>query len=169
MIERKAIFSDDRRYRYRLERRWSDEPGTATWVMLNPSTADDEKDDPTIRRCIGFSSRERCGRLVVVNLYGLVTPDPSLLFAPPAPGGPRLDLMGENLAYLKQAVKGAELYRLIVAWGALGSTVPGIRVTAKWLASAGAQCLGLTKSGHPRYPLYLRMTEPLEPFTGQLR
>lgn len=154
-MERSAIISEDLRYRYRLERRWADAGARATWVMLNPSVANGERDDPTIRACIRFSQREGCGSLVVVNLFGMIATYPSVLLV-------ATDPMGHNQAYLKQAVDEAEL--LIVAWGANGRNVPGVGVTARWLARSGAKCLGVTRDGHPRHPLYLRKDTPLRPF-----
>ena len=68
MADTGATLSPCGRYRYRLTRRWGD-GGAVAFVMLNPSTADAEKDDPTIRRCIGFAREWRFGRLIVVNLF----------------------------------------------------------------------------------------------------
>ena len=70
MAHMSAIISPCGRYRYRLDRRWGD-GRTMGFIMLNPSTADAENDDPTIRRCIGFAKREGCDAIAVVNLYAL--------------------------------------------------------------------------------------------------
>lgn len=76
---RGAVISDDGRYRYRLWRTWAPELPRMAWIMLNPSTADAEVDDPTIRRCVGFAKREGCGGIEVVNLYAYRSTDPSVL------------------------------------------------------------------------------------------
>ena len=75
-----AVLSECGLYRYRLDRRWADGP-TCGFIMLNPSTADAEVDDPTIRRCIGFAKREACGALIVVNIYPLRATKPADLWA----------------------------------------------------------------------------------------
>lgn len=75
--EQSATISECGRYRYRLTRRFADGP-CATFVMLNPSTADETIDDPTIRRCRNFAIREGCGGLVVVNLFAYRATDPRL-------------------------------------------------------------------------------------------
>lgn len=69
-VQRHAELSSDRLYRYRLSRIWADGP-RATFVMLNPSTADENKDDPTLRRCMGFARQWGLGGLSIVNLYAL--------------------------------------------------------------------------------------------------
>ena len=77
-VHRTALFSRDRRYRYRLGRRWGD--GAAVcFVLLNPSTADETREDPTVRRCIGFAGSLGYGALEVVNLYAYVATDPAEL------------------------------------------------------------------------------------------
>ena len=77
-MHRTALFSRDRRFRYRLGRRWGD--GAAVcFVLLNPSTADETREDPTVRRCIGFARSLGYGALEVVNLYAYVATDPAEL------------------------------------------------------------------------------------------
>jgi hypothetical protein len=77
-VHRTALFSRDRRFRYRLGRRWGD--GAAVcFVLLNPSTADETREDRTVRRCIGFARGRGYGALEVVNLYAYVATDPAEL------------------------------------------------------------------------------------------
>jgi hypothetical protein len=66
-----AVFSPDKAYRYRLQRTWGDSGRHATWIMLNPSTADAMEDDPTIRRCTAFTKAWGLDGLVAVNLFAL--------------------------------------------------------------------------------------------------
>lgn len=144
-IERTASYSRDRRYRYALGRRWGVGP-VLTWVMLNPSTADHRRDDPTIRRCTGFARAWGFGGLRVVNLFALRTPDPRLLVAAEDPVGPGADRV------LRRALRSSDA--VIAAWG---NPPPPLRRRAdevrRWLPG-GAWCLGLTARGEPRHPLY---------------
>lgn len=145
---RSAILSPCGTYRYELTRRWSDRP-LAGWVMPNPSTADAEVDDPTIRRCVGFAKAWGFGGIVVRNLYALRATDPAELRAHPEPIGP------DNAEHLVRAAKDA---LTICAWGAHGARDDRSRHVAALLEAAGAdlRCLALTADGQPRHPLYLR-------------
>jgi hypothetical protein len=156
VVRRRAVFDQARTYRYLLEHRWADGPAMV-FVMLNPSTADANADDPTIRRAVGFARRERCGALVVVNLFALRTTDPSVLSAHPDPVGP------DNDWVLRDTVRcGAPV---VAAWGAHGALLGRAAAVARLLEPCRPLCLGLTASGHPRHPLYLPATAPLAPFT----
>lgn len=146
-----ADLSDDGRYRYRLTRRWADGDAWATFVMLNPSTADATEDDPTIRRCVSFAKREGCSALQVVNLFAYRATDPRELKRVADPVGP------DNDAWLSRAL-GTPALR-IAAWGAHGR--PDRVVVVKSFAVPGLHALGVTKDGHPRHPLYLRADAPL--------
>jgi hypothetical protein len=152
-LDRGALLADGGRYRYWLTRRWA--PGSpATFVMLNPSTADDQADDPTIRRCIGFARRWGYGALHVVNLYALRATHPTALAGAVDPVGP------DNDHWLTTAATNARLTNtlLIAAWGAHPRTP---RRVAHVLALPGMQrlhALGRTRTGAPRHPLYLPTT-----------
>ncbi len=141
------------KYRYRLDRRWSEGP-TACFVMLNPSTADADVDDPTIRRCIGFAKREGCGALAVINLFPYRATKPKDLWAVPdfvrSAGFADVDIVND-------ALKSADL--IIAAWGAVELTK--VVAATNHLRTLGAKCLGKTKDGHPRHPLYVRGDAPL--------
>ena len=145
-VERSASFSRDRRYRYDLGRRWG-EGATLTWVMLNPSLADERRDDPTIRRCTSFSQAWGFGALRVVNLFALRTPDPrALLGAGDAlgPGGARS---------LRGALRDADA--VVAAWGNVHPRLSGRAEEVCRLLPAEAMCLGVTGRGEPRHPLYV--------------
>lgn len=117
------------------------------WVMLNPSTADADDDDPTIRRCIGFAKSWKCGGIVVRNLFALRAADPSELDRHPDPVGP------ENDAYLSRC--GCECMT-VLAWGARGGDRG--RAVLETLAGRGINLfqLAATEEGQPRHPLYLK-------------
>jgi len=76
IIEQGAVFSPDRVYRYRLDRRWA-AGGRVVWVMLNPSDADETRTDPTATRCRNFSEDWGYGAMTIVNPFALVATDPA--------------------------------------------------------------------------------------------
>ena len=140
-----AIFSSDGTYRYRLRRTWNAEKPTLAFLMLNPSTADESKDDPTIRRCLGYANEWDYGTLLVGNLFALRSTDPSRLREHPEPVGP------ENDRHLSGITENAN--KVIAAWGTSGALHDrGVEV-AKMLDEALA-ALDTTKEGHPNHPLY---------------
>jgi len=133
----------------------------ALFVMLNPSTADAMEDDPTIRRCKGFARAWDCRHLEVVNLYALRTPSPRVLFARQAGGE---DVVGPgNDEAIGTACRRADI--VVAAWGAFAEHA---RVAAVLQLAAAAQkrllCLGVTKLGAPRHPLYVRAEQAPQPW-----
>lgn len=160
-----ARFSPDGLYRYTLGRRWSPDPtaGAAVFVMLNPSTADAQQDDPTIRRCIGFAKAFGCGGLHVVNLYAFRATRPADLWKADFPVG------AENDAILGETFRAAaeEDRPVIAAWGA--NAQPARAGFIAGLARSQGlvlHALGTTKSGAPRHPLYLPATSVPTPWEG---
>jgi hypothetical protein len=156
-----AVFDRGRTYRYLLTRVWDTGRPLIVYVMLNPSTADALKADPTIRRCTGFARRERAGGLVVVNLFALRATNPQRLRDHEAPVGPCND------AFIRQAVR-VSGGRVVAAWGAAGVEHGRDRQVLTMLhrARASVQCLGVTATGQPRHPLYLAGDVPLRPYAG---
>lgn len=162
-----AEVSPDGRYRYWLTRTWNtigearpDDGRRVCWVMLNPSTADAYVDDPTIRRCIGFSDSWGYRNLVVVNAFALRATDPKELVSAIDPWGPDNDL------YIDYWVAASTL--VVAAWG--GSypkrssiCIRHVGALQDRLRDAGAQCLGKTKANDPKHPLYLAATTKVEP------
>lgn len=145
-IESSAKMSECGAYRYVLERHWRPELGSVNFIMLNPSTADANQDDPTIRRCIGFARAWGYGGLIVTNLFALRATDPKEMKAHAEPVGPRNDF------WLKTIAHNATL--MVAAWGAHGAHLGRADEVRSWLDSL--QCLGTTKGGFPRHPLYLK-------------
>lgn len=142
-----AVFSPCRTWRYRLTRDVAPltGKGVCTFVGLNPSTADETADDPTIRRCIRFARDWGFARLVMVNLYGFRATDPAELTHAADPIGP------ENDHYLALAFSTSDL--TVAAWGTKASPERAAAVLA--IPPPPRVCLGLTKHGAPRHPLYV--------------
>lgn len=156
-----ASLSPDGQYRYRLWRHWDLDAPIMRWVMLNPSTADAAVDDPTIRRCIGFARREHCGGIEVVNLYALRATNPAELSRHPTPEGP------DNAKAWRAAWDEHPDAMVVAAWGAhKRGRLPASKAPVyalRWAErSRDWRCLGRTKSGAPRHPLFVRADQPLE-------
>ena len=164
-----ANLSECGRYRFMLRRWWDGRTGGSLrggvcWIMLNPSTADGDKDDPTIRKCVGFSSQWGYRSLVVVNLFALRATNPNVVrdaLRGCESAIEALEVTGglTNARAIADAMFESEL--IVAAWGAppwaasLGREVgktPGVEV----------KCLGRTKSGAPRHPLFVAYKTPLE-------
>lgn len=144
-----ALFSRDRRYRYRLWRRWDPSLPAVAFCMLNPSTADESADDPTIRRCIGFARDWGYGGVEIVNIFGLRATEPRALRAARDPIGRANDLHVVEAAQRSAAV--------VIAWGVNGVLHSRGAAALRLLSPrAPLLALGWTRVGEPRHPLYLR-------------
>lgn len=140
-----AIISDDGEYRYKLWRTFDVAKPTIAFIMLNPSTADETADDPTIRRCIGYARQWGYGKLIVGNLFAVRETDPAKLYDYFDPIGP------ENDEYLREICDEAD--EVVAAWGTDGSIGDrGDHVVSD--LDADLKALGTTKEGHPVHPLY---------------
>lgn len=149
-----AVFNKARTHRYLLTRRWA--PGDPlVFVMLNPSTADALADDPTIRRCIGYARRESAAGIVVLNLFAARATDPRALTSHRDPVG------ASNDAFL---ARHAARRRVIAAWGTHGRLHGRDAAVTATLGRVGTSlvCLGLTRDGLPRHPLYTGRDAPLK-------
>ena len=156
-IKRAAAISDCEQYRYGLYRSWG-WGDHLRFVMLNPSTADGEVDDPTIRRCMGFAWSLGFDGLSVFNLYAFRATKPADLWRAEEPtGGQRNDDL------LRELLRQAKAVPVIAAWG-----VNAKPERVDWLmslrGSEHVKALGVTKSGAPRHPLYLRADATPEPW-----
>ena len=144
-------------YRYSLWREWCANSPRVAFIMLNPSTADDQKDDPTIRRCIGFAYAWGFGALEVVNLFAYRATNSRKLLRVDDPVG------AENDDYIMQAVERCSY--VVVAWGTKGVLLDRDRQVIRLLAGwRHVRCLGVTKNGHPKHPLYVRRNTKLVAF-----
>jgi hypothetical protein len=154
-----ATFSDDMKYRYRLWRHWDDNIQAVLFILLNPSTADEWKDDPTVARCVKRARNMGFGGIEVCNLYGLRATDPSELYvAGVDPVGP------ENLSEINIAATMCSA--VICGWGTHGEKVlkDWPVIVRRVLRDHGAvMALGFNDGGSPKHPLYLRdNVEPVE-------
>jgi hypothetical protein len=156
-IRTSADISACGRYRYRLTRHWDLDVRPLTFVLLNPSTADASVNDATVRRCMGLARREGAGGILVVNLYAFRSTSPRHLPLCPDADGP------ENVHYLEEVAEASRCTSspIVCGWGTRGGD-RGASIAA-WMLRKGAHlvCLGLTGSGHPRHPLYVRSDQPL--------
>lgn len=152
-----AVFSPCRRYRYALSRQLdSTGRGTCAFIMLNPSTADASRDDPTIRRCMGFARGWGYHRLEVRNIFAYRSMNPTQLASAEDPVGE------SNDRALREASRASDL--IICAWGAWRGGWERSRRVLEILGGVDLYCLGATKDGHPRHPLYLPSVTRLQPW-----
>lgn len=153
-----ALFSDCQRYRYVLTREWDDTLHTLCICGLNPSTADAENDDPTIRRELGFARDMGFGRLVKVNAYGWRSTDPKGLWTAPCPYGPI------NWTHVVEQAQSANTF--VAAWGVNIRLADEHKLRTN-LRNAGVKIhvFGLTKDRHPKHPLYLKRDTRLTEWT----
>ena len=149
-----AVMRDCRRYRYKLQRDLKhDNELIFLFIMLNPSFANATKNDPTLRRCMGFAEGWGYGRLEVVNLFSFRATNPADLRDLPTGAlfGPA------HWEHILTAVKRAD--RVVCGWGAdphakIGEV--GVLDVLNHCHDRQAVCLGLTKAGAPRHPLYVK-------------
>lgn len=145
-----AVFSPDRIYRYALHRRW-DYGDILVWVLLNPSTADETKNDPTIRRCIRYAKDWGYGGVTILNLYAYRATDPRVMRRFLHDGG---DIVGpENDTYITRLTKDKDV---VAAWGNHAEWERASGVV--YILSLNAKRLMVLKqnaNGSPAHPLYL--------------
>jgi hypothetical protein len=161
-----AIFSEDRIYRYALWREWpmldgeerqgsGCERAYALFIGLNPSTADEVKDDPTIRRCKAFAKSWGYGHMCMTNLFAFRATNPNEMIAAVDPIGP------DNDEWLNRLAKDA--WVLVAAWGEHGKHRG--RATEIVARFPNLKCFGINKNGSPKHPLYLPKTSELRKLT----
>lgn len=132
-------------YRYSLWREWIGGSGYAMFVGLNPSTADESNDDPTIRRCVAYAKAWGFAALCMTNLFAYRATKPADMMAATDPVGP------ENDARLLELSGGAGI--VLAAWGAHGRFMGRDFAVRKFFPAL--HCLALTQNGSPGHPLYL--------------
>lgn len=166
MIEKKTILSDDRIYRYTLWRSWADDlfhnhtnEGFIMFIGLNPSTADETLDDPTIRKCMGFAKRWGYLTICMTNLFAFRATEPRAMKGHPHPIGP------DNDRWLAAIAREASI--IVACWGVNGQHMGRDQEVMKLLDNM--ECLRLTQAGHPEHPLYVPYTAERIPFNTEAK
>ena len=139
-----AKLSECREYRYGLWRTWDNSKPFVMFVGLNPSTADETNDDPTLIRCMNFAKSWGYGGVCMANLFAFRATDPSVMKASKDPVGP------ENNKWLESLAKDAAI--VVAAWGNDGAFLARSNQVKEQIP--GMHCLKLNKSGEPAHPLY---------------
>lgn len=158
-IIKAAVIEDD--YRYHLSRIWRPELGLMGYIMLNPSTADAEQDDATIRKCIGFAERNGLGGIIVANLWGFRATDPRAMKSHVKAGK---DAIGpKNDEFILNVAKQSKI--LVCAWGNHGSFGGRDKEVRQLLRANGHKSFSLgplSKTRQPAHPLMLAYATGLE-------
>lgn len=159
-MQNPCTFSPDRRYRYTLLHTWDEmfaTPGEkpAMFIGLNPSTADENQLDPTLRRIRGFCAREGYRSFLMTNIFAFRATDPQVMRAQEDPNGP-----GNDAALLESASRAG---LIVAAWGVHGAFLDRGATVTRLLQNAGHRlvCLGVTAAGAPKHPLYVKADTPL--------
>ena len=159
-----AVYSPCERYRYLLTRTWDPEGPRALFVMLNPSTATEVQNDPTVERCERRARALGFGAFRVTNIFAWRDTDPRAMRAAADPVGP-----GNDPAITESAAEwirgGAD--RILCAWGTHGAHLGRGPAVAALLRGTGRplHVLGLTRDGHPKHPLYIGYSEQPQPWS----
>lgn len=160
ILSKKAIFDSTREYRYVLVRRWNDNKPNIAFLMLNPSIADENKDDPTIRRVIRYAKDWGYGMVFILNLFAYRSTDPAQLKKTPDPVGldndHYINYISHNVAYI------------IAGWGTKGNYLNrATNVIRRLSPTHKLYCLQETKEGHPQHPLYVKSDVVPQPYGWQ--
>ena len=152
-IASEAAYSACGKYRYWLTRRWASHGGLVNFVMLNPSKADEFRNDPTVERCERRARQLGFGAFSVTNIFAWRDTDPKAMRAASDPVGPANDD-----AIIERATWAQDV---IAAWGTHGAHLDRGAQVADLLRSVDRPLfhLGLSKAGHPKHPLYLPYTQ----------
>ncbi len=163
LVRSGASISECGQYRYWLERQWGDE-APQVFIMLNPSTADADVDDPTIRRCMGFARDWGRGGIIVVNLFAYRATDPKELAKVDDPVGPE-NFYNIGMALLAARTQSYDGF-VLCAWGSnsIAQKRSERLIHRAPYFDVPLRCLGTTKSGAPKHPLYIPKDQKPEPF-----
>lgn len=153
-----AVYSDCERYRYALTRTWDQDGERVMFVMLNPSKATEVQNDPTVERCERRARALGFGAFQVTNIFAWRETDPAKMRKAMDPIG------ADNDAMIREGATWAD--QIIAAWGTHGAHLDRGPAVADLLRTTGKPlyCLGLSKAGHPRHPLYISYSETPVPW-----
>ena len=146
MYKKGAILSRNRLYRYVLWREWDTSKGTCVFIGLNPSTANETEDDPTLRRCVNFAKDWGFGKCVIINLFAYRTTNPDELKKQDKP------VSYKNNHHIKTESVNAAM--VVAAWGNHGFFLKRDEKVLKLLKDIRLKCFKLTSKGQPVHPLY---------------
>lgn len=157
--KREAVFSDCRKYRYRLSQIWDESKPPLHWLMLNPSTADEVKNDPTVERCERRARMWGYGGSVVFNIFAYRATDPKDMRAQADPVGP------ENDQWIAELARESQTIDIVAGWGEHGAHMDrGAAVLEIFRSMQGRiSALKVNASGHPAHPLYIAYKATPEP------
>lgn len=156
-MQRYAKISSCGKFRYALWRIFDKKRPIVMFICLNPSIADSKKDDNTVRRCIAFAKKMKCGGLSIGNLFALRSTKPAELWKSSNPVG------SQNEKWLKKLKVESKI--IVAAWGNKGAYCNRSNEVLKMFPNL--YCLGVTKQGQPRHPLYLSMDSKLKRYFGK--
>jgi hypothetical protein len=146
-----AVFSEDRKFRYYLWRTWDRSKPAIVFIGLNPSTASESQNDPTIRRVIRFARDWGYGKIYMMNLFALVSSYPLDLLDSPDP-------VAENDSYLESICRDKDI---LFAWGTFKAAKDRAAIVSSKFQNA--LCLGKNNDGSPKHPLYVAaITKPIK-------
>jgi hypothetical protein len=139
-------------YRYTLLRVWDPTKPRIAFIGLNPSVADEQQDDNTVRKCINIARRDGYGQIVMLNAYAYRSTDPKALLTEP-------NVVGRyNDRYIAEECKSAD--KIVVAWGN-HATDDRHTTLLKVLEGQQLYCFAKNNNGKPKHPLYVSLKAPL--------
>lgn len=152
-----AILSSSKKHRLQLWREWDSNMPKVLFIMLNPSTADHQQDDPTLRRCMDFAKYWGYGGLYIGNLYSLRTPDPGTLI--------NVSKFSHRDNYKHVSTMSLQCQLVVCAWGNYPIIKKlGIPLNIFKQLNQKLHCIALSKTGTPKHPLYLKKSLTPIPF-----
>lgn len=158
-----ADYSPCEQYRYALTRVWDDAGARVLFVMLNPSTATEAQNDPTVERCERRARALGFGAFRVCNIFAFRATDPKVMRAAADPVGRQNDAaILEGAGWASAAGAG----RIVCAWGTHGAHLGRGPAVERLLRGTGQALfhLGLSRDGHPKHPLYIGYAQQPEPW-----
>lgn len=147
-----ASFSEDRRFRYWLLREWQVLLPKVAFIGLNPSTADETVNDPTVTRCINYAKAWGKGGLLMLNAYAYRATEPKDMWKAEKRG---VDILGGDRNHVHSLREYTERFNcdlIVAAWGNHGKK-RGPFIVRNW---PGLMCLATNSDGSPKHPLYLK-------------